>query len=103
MGVFDENYKGPQFQIGHHMIRFKYNENGGHKLGIPEVGSLTCLSPERSDEWMDMVIEYKPGKLLLTVNGHTEPMKTLNSMPKTLKTKRAFNLILRAKRTQRAV
>lgn len=94
----DENYKGPQFQIGHHMIKFKYNENGGHKLGIPEVGQFNVPeSGAKWDEWMDMVIEYKPGKLLLTVNGHTETYEDPKINAKNPKNKTSIQLDFKGK------
>ena len=94
----DENYQGPQFQIGHHMIKFRYNENGGHKLSIPEVGAFDVPeSGAKWDEWMDMEIEYKPGILLLRVNGHTATYEDPKLNAKNLKNKRSIQLDFKGK------
>jgi hypothetical protein len=63
----------PILQIGHHMILLKYLEGGGHSITLPEGPSFT--EPEsgmKLNEWVDLVIEYKPGKILIGVNGFSK-------------------------------
>lgn len=61
----------PVLQIGHHMIALFYIEGGGHSVKLPqgpsyaEPGSGMAL-----DEWVDLVIEYQEGTILIGVNGY---------------------------------
>jgi hypothetical protein len=61
----------PILQIGHHMIKFNYIEGGGHRVQLPD-GPIFS-EPEskmKLNEWIDLVIEYKLGKIRISVNGH---------------------------------
>ena len=65
----------PSFQIGHHMIILAYNKKGGYRLGLPGT-KRKWFAESKADmkinEWVDLVIEYQEGKILLSVNGHSK-------------------------------
>ena len=66
----------PSFQIGHHMISLGYLEGGGHRIKLPDGPSFT--EPEsgmKLGEWIDLVIEYKKGELVIGVNGKSKTYK----------------------------
>tara|TARA_B110000305_G_C19274198_1_gene556030 strand:- start:113 stop:805 length:693 start_codon:yes stop_codon:yes gene_type:complete len=59
----------PSFQIGHHMIAFNYLEGGGHRIKLPDGPSFPEPdSKMKLNEWIDLVIEYKKGKIRISVN-----------------------------------
>ncbi|PHR89498.1 MAG: hypothetical protein COA78_35790 [Blastopirellula sp.] len=63
----------PVLQIGHHMIKFNYLEGGGHRVALPEGPSFSePQSGMKLNEWVDLVIEYQKGKILIGVNGHNK-------------------------------
>ena len=60
----------PSFQIGHHMMNLSYLKGGGHRLGLS--GGPGFNHPEsgmKINEWVDLVIEYEKGRMLLSING----------------------------------
>jgi len=60
----------PSFQIGHHMISLGILEGGGHRIKLPDGPSFSEPDSEMAlNEWIDLVIEYKPGKIRISVNG----------------------------------
>jgi hypothetical protein len=60
----------PSFQIGHHMISLGIAAEGGHRVRLP---NGTIFIEEDSamalNEWIDLIIEYKKGTLVISVNG----------------------------------
>ena len=60
----------PSFQIGHHMISLGISAEGGHRVRLP---NGTIFAEEDSEmalnEWIDLIIEYKKGTLVISVNG----------------------------------
>lgn len=59
----------PSFQIGHHKMSLGYHEGGGHRFKLTQGPSFTHPeSKMRINEWVDVVIEYQEGKILLQVN-----------------------------------
>ncbi len=63
----------PVIQIGHHMIVMNYLEEGGHRIKLPEGPVFSEPdSTMKMNEWVDLVIEYKKGKILIGVNGHSK-------------------------------
>jgi len=66
----------PCFQIGHHMIVLTLLESGGHQIRLPdgqvfkEPNSKAALG-----QWIDLVIEYKKGEMLLGVNEYKKIYK----------------------------
>ena len=65
----------PSFQIGHHMINLGYLE-GGHRIKLPDGPTFTePQSGMKLGEWVDLVIEYKKGELVIDVNGHAKTYK----------------------------
>jgi hypothetical protein len=61
----------PSFQIGHHMIALSYNPDGGYSLGLPGEKRKWFKEPKaemKINEWVELVIEYQKGKMLLKVN-----------------------------------
>ena len=62
----------PSFQIGHHMISLGHIKEGGHRVKLPHDGPA-FNEPEskmKLGEWVDLIIEYKPGTIRVSVNGH---------------------------------
>ncbi|MEO2018921.1 MAG: hypothetical protein ABGZ53_31630 [Fuerstiella sp.] len=62
----------PSFQIGHHMIGLGHIKEGGHRVKLPHDGPAFS-EPEskmKLGEWVDLIIEYKPGTIRVSVNGH---------------------------------
>lgn len=62
----------PSFQIGHHMISLGHIKEGGHRVKLPHDGPAFS-EPEskmKLGEWVDLKIEYKPGVIRVSVNGH---------------------------------
>lgn len=62
----------PSFQIGHHMIILGYLEGGGHRIKLPHDGPA-FNEPEskmKLGDWVDLILEYKLGKIRVSVNGH---------------------------------
>jgi len=63
----------PVLQIGHHMIKLNYLEDGGHRITLPNGPAFNePASGMKLNEWIDLVIEYKLGTILLSVNGHSK-------------------------------
>ncbi|EDM26985.1 hypothetical protein LNTAR_07069 [Lentisphaera araneosa HTCC2155] len=65
----------PSFQIGHHMMSLSYNPEGGYKLILPgekKVPFIEANAEMKINEWVDLIIEYQKGKMLLSVNGHSK-------------------------------
>jgi hypothetical protein len=63
----------PSFQIGHHMIILGFLAEGGHRITLPDGPSFP--EPDSSmalNEWIDLVIEYKKGKIKISVNGYSK-------------------------------
>ncbi len=63
----------PILQIGHHMIKFNYIKGGGHRIQLPDGPAFS--EPESNmklNEWIDLAIEYKPGTIRISVNGHSK-------------------------------
>jgi hypothetical protein len=63
----------PSFQIGHHMITLSVAEGGGHRVKLPDGPTFT--EPDSGmalSEWIDLIIEYKKGTLVLSVNGDSK-------------------------------
>ena len=58
-------------QIGHHMIRLKFRDGGGHVISLPNKGGdfIHEESDAKINEWVDLIIEYQDGKVLIDVNG----------------------------------
>lgn len=60
----------PSFQIGHHMITLGVVEGGGHRVKLPDGPTFTEPDSDMAlNEWIDLVIEYKKGTLVISVNG----------------------------------
>ena len=67
----------PSFQIGHHMITLGMLEGGGHRIKLPNDGP-SFQEPDsgiKLNEWIDLIIEYKPGTIRISVNGHSKTYK----------------------------
>ena len=63
----------PSFQIGHHMIVLGYLEGGGHRIKLPDGPAFSdAKSGMKLSEWVDLIIEYKLGKIRISVNGHSK-------------------------------
>ena len=63
----------PSFQIGHHMINLGVVEGGGHRVKLPDGPTFTEPESEMAlNEWIDLVIEYKKGTLVISVNGDSK-------------------------------
>jgi hypothetical protein len=63
----------PIFQIGHHMILFNYLEGGGHRIRLPDGPTFTEPDSDmKLNEWIDLIIEYKKGKIRISVNGYSK-------------------------------
>jgi len=63
----------PSFQIGHHMISLSYKEGGGHTIKLPKGPAYSDTeSGMKINEWVDLVIEYEEGKMLISVNGSSK-------------------------------
>ena len=65
----------PSFQIGHHMMSLVYNKEGGYHLILPGEQKVRFSEPNavmNINEWVDLIIEYQRGKMLLSVNGHSK-------------------------------
>jgi hypothetical protein len=63
----------PILQIGHHMIKFNYIKGRGHQIQLPDGPAFS--EPESNmklNEWIDLVIEYKPGTIRIGVNDHSK-------------------------------
>lgn len=60
----------PCFQIGHHMIVLTFLEGGGHQVRLPN-GKVFKQPDSKAtlSQWIDLVIEYKMGKILINLNG----------------------------------
>ncbi|MCP4494844.1 MAG: hypothetical protein GY820_47220 [Gammaproteobacteria bacterium] len=56
------------------MISLGFTKEGGYKLGLPGEKRKWFSEPNtkmKINEWVDLVIEYQKGKILLNVNGHS--------------------------------
>jgi hypothetical protein len=63
----------PSFQIGHHMISLGILEGGGHRVKLPDGPAFTEPDSEMAlNEWIDLIIEYKKGTLVISVNGDSK-------------------------------
>ena len=63
----------PSFQIGHHMISLGIVEGGGHRVKLPDGPTFTEEDSDMAlNEWIDLIIEYKKGALVISVNGDSE-------------------------------
>ena len=63
----------PILQIGHHMIKFLHLEGGGHRIQLPDGPAFSePTSKMKLNEWIDLIIEYKPGRIRISVNGHSK-------------------------------
>lgn len=63
----------PSFQIGHHMMSLSYNKGSGHKFKLTKGPTFT--HPESNmkiNEWVNLVIEYQEGRILVQVNDFTQ-------------------------------
>lgn len=63
----------PSFQIGHHMIALGYLEGGGHRIKLPDGPAFA--EPEsgmKLGDWIDLVLEYKKGQIVIGVNGYSK-------------------------------
>jgi hypothetical protein len=61
----------PCFQIGHHMIVLSLLEGGGHQVKLPDGPVLQEReSKVELGQWIEMVIEYRKGQILIDLNGH---------------------------------
>ena len=61
----------PVLQIGHHMILFNYLEGGGHRIKLPD--GPTFAEPDsgvKLGDWINMAIQYKKGKIAISLNNH---------------------------------
>jgi hypothetical protein len=66
----------PSFQIGHHMIAFGYLEGGGHRIKLPDGPAFAePASGMKLGQWIDLVIEYKTGEIIIGVNGYSKSYK----------------------------
>lgn len=66
----------PVLQIGHHMIVFNHLEGGGHRIKLPDGPAFTePKSGMKLGKWIDLVIEYRKGELVIGVNGHSKTYK----------------------------
>lgn len=66
----------PSFQIGHHMITLGIAGGGGHRVRLPDGPTFT--EPESGmalNQWIDLIIEYKKGTLIISVNGDSKTYK----------------------------
>ena len=60
----------PSFQIGHHMITLSIAEDGGHRVKLPDGSTFSEPDSEMAlNEWINLIIEYKKGTLVISVNG----------------------------------
>ncbi len=67
---------GPVLQIGHHMISLAYLDGGGHSIAVPKGPRFTDKkSNMKINEWIDLIIEYELGKILISVNGHSKTIE----------------------------
>ena len=63
----------PSFQIGHHMIVLGYLDGGGHRIKLPDGPSFgEPDSKVKLGEWVNLIIEYKPGTIRISVNGYSK-------------------------------
>ncbi len=63
----------PSFQIGHHMISLGITEGGGHRVRLPDGTVFAEPKSEMAlNEWIDLIIEYKKGTLVIDVNGDSK-------------------------------
>jgi len=63
----------PSFQIGHHMISLGVVEGGGHRVKLPDGPTFTEPDSDMAlNEWIDLIIEYKKGTLVISVNGDSK-------------------------------
>lgn len=63
----------PSFQIGHHMISLGVVEGGGHRVKLPDGPTFTEPDSDMAlNEWIDLIIEYKKGTLVIGVNGDSK-------------------------------
>ncbi len=63
----------PSFQIGHHMMSLSYNKGGGHKFKLTKGPTFThSESNMKINEWVNLVIEYQEGRILVQVNDFTQ-------------------------------
>lgn len=63
----------PSFQIGHHMINLGMLEGGGHRIKLPDGPSFP--EPDsgiKLNEWINLVIEYRKGKIRIKANGYSK-------------------------------
>lgn len=60
----------PSFQIGHHMISLGIAEDGGHRVKLPDGPTFSEPESEMAlNQWIDLIIEYQKGTLVISVNG----------------------------------
>lgn len=67
----------PIFQIGHHMILLMYKKGGGHRVTFSADKKngphyQDAKSDMKINEWVDLIIEYEHGKILISVNGSSK-------------------------------
>lgn len=61
----------PVLQIGHHMILFRHLQGGGHQIKLPDGPSFAePSSGVKLGDWIDLVIEYRKGEIMIGVNGY---------------------------------
>jgi len=66
----------PSFQIGHHMINLGILEGGGHRIKLPDGPTFAESDSEMAlNRWIDLVIEYEKGTLVIGVNGASKTYK----------------------------
>lgn len=66
----------PVLQIGHHMILFNHLEGGGHRIRLPDGPSFAePQSHIKPGEWIDLVIEYRKGEIIIGVNDYSKTYK----------------------------
>jgi hypothetical protein len=59
----------PSFQIGHHKMSLGYLEGGGHRFKLTKGSSFTHPESKMNiNEWVEIIIEYQEGKVLVQVN-----------------------------------
>ena len=66
----------PVLQIGHHMILFRHLQGGGHQIKLPAGPSFAeAGSGVKLGDWIDLVIEYRKGEIMIGVNGYRKIYK----------------------------
>ena len=62
----------PKIDFGHHIMNL-FLKDGGYRLRLPESESfLNAESGFALNKWNDLKVEFKPGKMIIVLNGHRQ-------------------------------